>query len=187
MADIVQCPQCQRQLRVPPDLVGQQVKCPSCSTTFIAGETGPAPPPPSLTPPTSPQEPIPFPFEDKQERESLPVPRPRRRRYEDDDDDDYDDRPRRRRRRDTVPHRGGMILTFGILSLVFFPIVFGPIAWVMGNNDMNEIRAGRMDPEGEGTTNAGRICGIIGTILGILNLCCCGLWLLAVVGGAAGN
>jgi hypothetical protein len=27
------------------------------------------------------------------------------------------------------------------------------------------MRAGRMDPSGESTTNAGRICGIIGVVL----------------------
>ncbi|HLN27832.1 MAG TPA: hypothetical protein VK395_08810 [Gemmataceae bacterium] len=58
-----------------------------------------------------------------------------------------------------------MILTFGIISLFCFPPVFGPMAWVMGNNDLREMRAGRMDREGEQTTNAGRICGIIGSIL----------------------
>jgi hypothetical protein len=42
----------------------------------------------------------------------------------------------------------------------------------MGNNDLAEMRAGRMDPEGEGLTNAGRICGIIGTILMVVAGCC---------------
>jgi hypothetical protein len=35
----------------------------------------------------------------------------------------------------------------------------------MGNKDLKEMRAGRMDDSGEGTTNAGRICGMISTIL----------------------
>jgi hypothetical protein len=56
----------------------------------------------------------------------------------------------------------------------------------MGNSDMAEIRAGRMDPEGENLTNIGRIIGIIATALGVLDavLVCC---LLAVVGGGVLN
>jgi hypothetical protein len=65
------------------------------------------------------------------------------------------------------PHRGVLILVFGILGLVLcFP--FGIAAWLMGNGDLNEIRSGRMDPEGEGLTQAGRICGIVATALALL-------------------
>ena len=65
-----------------------------------------------------------------------------------------------------APHRGTLILTFGILGIACcFPL--GIAAWIMGNNDMQQIEAGMMDPTGKGTTNAGKICGIIGTILGI--------------------
>ena len=72
------------------------------------------------------------------------------------------------------PHRGALILTFGILGVACcFP--FGIAAWVMGNNDMKQIEAGTMDPTGKGITNAGKICGIIGTVLGIF---CSGLQLL---------
>tara|TARA_B100000949_G_scaffold227925_1_gene234835 strand:- start:5 stop:487 length:483 start_codon:yes stop_codon:yes gene_type:complete len=74
-----------------------------------------------------------------------------------------------------APHRGALILTFGILGIACcFPL--GIAAWIMGNNDMQQIEAGMMDPTGKGTTNAGKICGIIGTILGIF---CWGLRLLS--------
>ena len=46
----------------------------------------------------------------------------------------------------------------------------------MGNNDMQQIETGMMDPSGKSITNAGKICGIIGTILGIL---CTGFQLLS--------
>lgn len=73
-----------------------------------------------------------------------------------------------------APHRGALILTFGILGIACcFP--FGIAAWIMGNNDMQQIEAGMMDPTGKSLTNAGRICGIIGTVLGIF---CWGLRLL---------
>lgn len=65
------------------------------------------------------------------------------------------------------PHRGGLILTFGILGLVCCG-VFGIVAWVMGNGDLREMAAGRMDPAGQGMTQAGKICGIIGVVLNVI-------------------
>ena len=67
------------------------------------------------------------------------------------------------------PHRGGMILAFGILGLVCC-IIFAILAWVMGGADLKEMAAGRMDRAGEGMTKAGWILGIIGVCLGILGL-----------------
>lgn len=65
------------------------------------------------------------------------------------------------------PHRGGIILALGILGLVCC-FICGIIAWVMGNNDLKEMAAGRMDPSGQGMTQAGRICGMISVILLII-------------------
>ncbi|RBP39706.1 hypothetical protein DES53_109133 [Roseimicrobium gellanilyticum] len=62
------------------------------------------------------------------------------------------------------PHRGTLILVFGILGLVTCQI-FGIVAWIMGNNDLREMDAGIMDPEGRSNTSAGRICGMISAIL----------------------
>jgi hypothetical protein len=92
-----------------------------------------------------------------------PAPPPPRGGY----DHDYDPRYGRGPRRDLLPHRGSAVLTLGILSLVtcFIGIILGIIAWVMGQTDLQEMRSGRMDPDGEGMTNAGKICGIIGTCL----------------------
>ncbi|MDH4241328.1 MAG: DUF4190 domain-containing protein, partial [Phycisphaerae bacterium] len=59
-----------------------------------------------------------------------------------------------------APHRGTLILILGILSLVCC-FICGIVAWVMGNGDLKEMAAGRMDPAGEGMTKAGKICGII--------------------------
>ena len=57
----------------------------------------------------------------------------------------------------------------------------------MGNGDIKAMDAGTIDPSGRSSTNAGRICGIIGTILMILGvLIWGGIILLAVVGGVAG-
>ncbi len=86
------------------------------------------------------------------------------------------------------PHRGTMILVLGILGLVACGAL-APVAWIMGNADLKEMQAGRMDRSGEGATNAGRICGMIGTILIIVSLCLVvPLFIfLVVMGGAAGN
>jgi len=66
-------------------------------------------------------------------------------------------------------HRGGLILAFGIIGLVIC-LPFGIAAWVMGNNDLREIEAGRMDPAGEGLTKAGKIVGMISCCLALLGI-----------------
>jgi hypothetical protein len=43
MYDIVTCPECQRRLKLPTGQVGNQVTCPQCAATFVAG-LGRAPP-----------------------------------------------------------------------------------------------------------------------------------------------
>jgi len=80
------------------------------------------------------------------------------------------------------PHRGLMILVFGILGLVFsvlpcccllnllVALPLGIVAWVMGNHDLGEIEAGRMDPSGRGLTLAGKICGIVSVAFAALSL-----------------
>jgi hypothetical protein len=67
------------------------------------------------------------------------------------------------------PHRGTLILVFGILGLVLCAPLGIP-AWIMGNSDLRAMDAGQMDPSGRSTTNAGRICGIIATILLIIGV-----------------
>jgi hypothetical protein len=80
-------------------------------------------------------------------------------------------------------HRGTLILVLGILGLVICPLLGIP-AWIMGNTDLKEIDAGRMDPTGRGLTEAGRIIGIIGTVLLALSVII-GLVILAMGGFAA--
>ncbi len=88
------------------------------------------------------------------------------------------------------PHRGVMILVFGILGIVIC-VIFGIVAWVMGNSDLRAMREGRMDPTGEGLTKAGKICGIVGVVL---NLVIAAFYIVffvilaaAVAGGAVGG
>lgn len=56
------------------------------------------------------------------------------------------------------------VLVLGILGVVVCGIL-APIAWAMGNTELEAIDSGRRPPENRGTANAGRILGIIGTVL----------------------
>jgi hypothetical protein len=56
------------------------------------------------------------------------------------------------------------VLVLGIIAIVLCQFL-GPVAWVMGNNELAAIDAGRRAPENRGTANAGRILGIISTVL----------------------
>jgi len=181
----ISCPSCQKQLRVPDNLVGKSVKCPSCQTSFEAvAEQAPA------AEERSREEPAPRRGEERDEayQEEAPVRRSSRRSRDDDDDYD-DDRPRRRRRSaDYAPHRGTLILVLGILSFVGCSIFTGIPAWIMGSGDLKEIRAGRMDPEGEQLTNIGKILGMISCILSLFGMAIwCLIVIIAGIGGAAGH
>lgn len=68
------------------------------------------------------------------------------------------------------PHRGTLILVLGILGFVVCGFFTGIPAWYMGHTDIKEMDAGVMDPSGRGITNAGKICGIISTILSVISL-----------------
>lgn len=77
-----------------------------------------------------------------------------------------------------APHRGGLILGLGIASFFTCCIFLGIASWVMGNEDVREMDAGRMDPEGRDLTQAGRIMGIVSVVIQaafILFFCCLAL------------
>ena len=71
------------------------------------------------------------------------------------------------------PHRGTMILIFGIAGILCCGI-FAILAWIFGNTDLEKMKKGVMDPSGESQTNTGRILGMIGV----------GLWVLGTIGYA---
>jgi hypothetical protein len=86
-----------------------------------------------------------------------------------------------------APHRGTAILVLGILSLVIscggIGWILGIIAWVMGNSDLREMDAGRMDPSGRGIAQAGKVCGMVSVIMALVGVA---IWVLLVVLGVAG-
>jgi hypothetical protein len=85
------------------------------------------------------------------------------------------------------PHRGGLVLSLGISGLVlglFFACpVLSVMAWVMGNADLHEMRAGRMDPSGSGMTQAGQIMGMVVSLLWIAG-CVIFLFVFLLVAGS---
>lgn len=68
------------------------------------------------------------------------------------------------------PHRGTTILILGILSIVCCAPI-GIAALLMGNADLQKMKAGQMDRSGESTTNIGKILGIVGLVI----------WAIAIV------
>jgi len=87
------------------------------------------------------------------------------------------------------PHRGVLVLIFGILGIVAC-FQLGIAAWVMGNSDLKAMQRGEMDRTGEGITQAGKICGIIGvclTALGIIIWLCIAVLFVAGAAGAAAH
>ena len=55
-------------------------------------------------------------------------------------------------------------LVLSILGLVCCQIL-GIVAWVMANNELEGIKAGKRNPANEGTASAARIIGIVTTVL----------------------
>jgi len=263
MPTLTACPSCGGQLRVPDDLLGTTVRCPTCQTTFHAAPApgppapgGPLAPPPTPTwkgralevdsggpaapppaprglkgavelkmpgdeagppagggPPPPPRRPAPPPRE--------PEPPPGRRpddrdadwrRGRDPDPDPHYDRPyydrpyydrpgprdpyfrsREPRRLDTVPHRGSLILTLGVISLVcvvipcigwLIGIPMAIAAWILGHRDLRRIKNREIDEDGLSGTQGGWICGIIATVLNSLLLfTCIGMMVTGLLAG----
>jgi TRAP-type C4-dicarboxylate transport system permease small subunit len=69
-------------------------------------------------------------------------------------------------------------LVLSIIGLVCCQVL-GIVAWVMANNELEGIKSGTRNPINEGTANAARIIGIVGTVLLALGI----LMVLLVVGG----
>jgi predicted Zn finger-like uncharacterized protein len=189
MPILVGCPSCGGKLRVADELIGQRVRCPSCNQIFdssaeplpppskapspragvidldLSLDEPTAPPPPPESPPLEPRRPKPILLEESSRNWDVP------------------DIRLRGPRRDAEPDRGTMVLVLGILSLVTIlmyclaPIgaILGIVAWVMGHKDLAKMKAGTMDDRGRGTTQAGWICGIIGTVLNLLLTLGCGV------------
>ena len=63
--------------------------------------------------------------------------------------------------------RAVTVFVLGILGLVVFPLL-APFAWVIGNQELAAIDAGHRSPNNRGLAQAGRILGIVVSILLVL-------------------
>jgi hypothetical protein len=64
----------------------------------------------------------------------------------------------------SVPHRGGLILTLGIASLLLLHPL-GILTVIMATADLKQMNTGRMDQRGHGMTRTGLTLGIIACVI----------------------
>jgi DNA-directed RNA polymerase subunit RPC12/RpoP len=183
MAEIIACPNCQRQLQIEEAIFGDVVQCPKCAYRFMvtaAMKTAltPAEPLPAAAKP--PRKADWNPAHDRwveDDQDDFDIRGPRQRRFDDDDDDDWP-----RRRRHPEPHRANIILLLAILSVAVAPIIVGSIAWILGRADLRAMDEGRMDPSGRPMTQAGAMLGLVLAILHLIAIFAF-VWYLFLVGG----
>jgi hypothetical protein len=79
------------------------------------------------------------------------------------------------------PDRGTGILVLGVVSL-FTCWPLGLIAWFWANEDLAKMDDGAMNPAGRGSTQAGKWCGMIASMLGGISCMCSLVYLVFVLG-----
>lgn len=196
--EVAPCPKCGSRLSVMLGDLGSDIECPSCQTVYKATRADAPPPPPgsgsksgaktsSLVKLGSGSR------QDDDDDDDRKSKKKRSRRDDDDDDDeDDDDRPRRRKRRRRsysggyVEHRATLLLILTILGFITQIIILNIVAWVMAHNDLKEMDAGRMDPEGRSMTNLCRILNMILVIFTIVMIAVSCVVLMIIFGLAAG-
>lgn len=151
MAIEVSCPGCSRLLRIDEIHVGQQALCPACDEVFTVSQQNTDE---GIASETDASASNPF------APSSAPV--------------SWDESAAATEYQDVAPHRGTLILVMGLLSW-FCCCGFGIVAWVMGSQDIKQMEAGRMDPNGLALTKAGYWIGIISLLL---NLGMVAFWIL---------
>lgn len=66
------------------------------------------------------------------------------------------------------PHRGVLILILAVTGWVTCFPLFSIAAWVLGTHDLHEMRAGKLDRAGLGSTYAGQVLGMIHGVITII-------------------
>src|SRR5262245_33664764 len=114
---VIPCPSCSRQVRVPEELAGRTVRCPSCEATFTA---------PARAAEETPAETY-LPQEEPSARRGPPASPPPEREEElpEQGEDEGFDRPRRRRRRRQGDDAYGMVQGPAIALMVTSGISLG--------------------------------------------------------------
>jgi hypothetical protein len=73
-----------------------------------------------------------------------------------------------------VEGRAGLIITLGVLALMFLGPFGGVPAWLMANRDLRDLRAGYISPAALGPLTTGRRLAIAGTFFSPL-------WILLIL------
>lgn len=199
--EVSPCPKCGARLSVLASDVGSDIECPHCQNVYRAIRSDAPPPPDTGSRSGSGSSKLVklgsgSRRDDEDDEDDRPSKKRRSRRDDDDDDDDEDDRPSRRKRsrrrssgRHYVEHRGNLILILTILGIFTGILILNIVGWVLANNDLQEMDAGRMDPEGRSMTNICKIINMVVVILALVSLVVvCLIWVVAfgcIAGGAA--
>jgi predicted Zn finger-like uncharacterized protein len=188
MPIVVQCPSCDRRLKVPDHLLGKSVRCPTCQTTFQATEADEPAGPEAGAEEAPPEKPArrraaPPPDDGVEERPSRSGRRRARPVDEEEEDQDRDngeeeedeERPRRRRQRGrrrrgsdaaaavaapaiALMITAGVGIGFSVLALILNLL---GVSFMAANGGGPGGRPGNPDPAGNAVTN------VIGAIVGI--------------------
>jgi hypothetical protein len=201
MPSQVSCPSCDLTLRIKDELIGKRVKCPQCAVTFLASQDrsdnlGISSVPQAKSEPASRME-----TEQLDKVRSLGIPNRGRMILTLGISSivctSLDILA-------TIPgifafgaatcccgaFTGGLSaaavgIVWSVLSLVLSggAVGTGLPGWMMGHRDLAEIRAGKMDGEGQGQITTGWIMSMIGTMVGGLGLLCGVLELIGAILG----
>jgi phage FluMu protein Com len=161
----IQCPQCDKKLKVADTSAGKKVRCPACSAVILvpAAEESEHVPEGGTTETSKSKAPRPVVEEEGTGVTEKPTPKKRATRdkkstaegenYDNDDRDDEDERPRRKKRRRDLddddidlrrdhdqPHRGGLILGLGIGSIIV-ACLCPLICWILAAIAVNYANA----------------------------------------------
>lgn len=77
--------------------------------------------------------------------------------------------------------RATLILVLGILSVTVMQVL-GPVAWIMGHTTLREIDGSGQAYANRSSVQAGKILGIVGTVMGIAGL----LWMMTIFSAILG-
>jgi predicted Zn finger-like uncharacterized protein len=157
MPQLVKCPHCQKQLNVPDNLLGKNVKCPSCQNAFVATAESAAEPPSvsRRVPPT------------EEAVSGLAG-------------DSAGLRPHRGMLVLILGIASAIIVCCPLVNWIA-----GGLAIYFGGADLKAMDRGEMDPSGRGMTKIGWILGIVGVIIG--TLACCGGSISGIVSSMGGG
>jgi hypothetical protein len=197
---VITCPNCGTQLNAPDSLLGQQVTCGKCRCLFVAqsqtppsAQSGEARMPPSAQPfaaqaqglpgmPPAGAGPASAPPQSPPQAPPMVTPPPPvgQAGYQQVTAGYYQPAPLATSGYAVASLVLGIASLVTLLSCMLLSLVCGPLAMAFSSRARNDIRAGTANPSSAGLATAGKICGLIGLLLGI------GFVIVMVVGIVAG-